>query len=218
VVVPSVGEDPTTVVAPVGQDPTLAIPSVAPADTGEPTAAYVAYAAAGPRPGEVDPIGKPPAPVYKKWWFWVIVGVVVLVVIIVAASAGSNNAPNVTTTTTTTPAPGTTMAPPITASPTTAPPTTAPPVTAPPTTTPPTTTSPPTTLPPTTTTPPTTAAPPTGAVGQAVPAGCSPLASSGNCYRAGETCPDADHGVSGTTATEGAVTCEDNDGWRWEPS
>ena len=47
---------------------------------------------------------------------------------------------------------------------------------------------------------------------------CSPVASSGNCYQAGEFCPNADHGMSGTTASGEAIICEDNNGWRWEPS
>ena len=57
-------------------------------------------------------------------------------------------------------------------------------------------------------------APPT----TAAPAGCYPTTSGGNCYRAGELCPDADHGQSGVAGNGEAITCEDNDGWRWEPS
>ena len=77
-----------------------------------------------------------------------------------------------------------------------------------------TTTAPPTTAAPTTvtTSPPTTAAP------AAPTSSCSPVASSGNCYQAGEYCPNADHGMSGTTASGEAIICEDNNGWRWEPS
>jgi hypothetical protein len=63
------------------------------------------------------------------------------------------------------------------------------------------------TLPPTTTPP--TAAP---------AAACSPATSSGNCYSAGEYCPDADHGASGTAGNGEAMVCEDNNGWRWEPA
>jgi hypothetical protein len=44
------------------------------------------------------------------------------------------------------------------------------------------------------------------------------MTSSGNCYSAGEFCSDADHGVSGTAGNGEAITCEDNNGWRWEPS
>ena len=41
---------------------------------------------------------------------------------------------------------------------------------------------------------------------------------SGNCYLAGEFCSNADHGLSGTTASGEAIVCEDNNGWRWEPA
>ena len=80
-------------------------------------------------------------------------------------------------------------------------------------------TVPPTTVPPTTTSPPTTVAPPPPAAPApaAVPT-CSPVAASGNCYQAGEFCSNADHGLSGTTASGEGITCEDNNGWRWEPS
>jgi hypothetical protein len=89
--------------------------------------------------------------------------------------------------------------------------------TVPPTTTTTTVTVPPTTTPPTappTTAPPTTSPPPTAAPASS----CSPTASSGNCYSAGEYCSNADHGVSGTAGNGEAITCEDNNGWRWEPS
>lgn len=89
---------------------------------------------------------------------------------------------------------------------TTVPPTTTT-VTVPPTTT---TTTPPTVPPPT----PPTSPPPTAAPA----AGCSPTTSSGNCYSAGEYCPNADHGASGTTGNGEAIVCEDNNGWRWEPA
>jgi len=73
-----------------------------------------------------------------------------------------------------------------------------------------TTTAPP--PPPTTTTtiyvPPTTAA----------PAGCHPLSDEGTCYEPGEYCRDDDHGASGVAGDGEAIMCEDNDGWRWEPS
>ena len=48
------------------------------------------------------------------------------------------------------------------------------------------------------------------------PAGCYPRASTGNCYRAGEYCPEADHGMHGIDANGNPIICEDNDGWRWE--
>jgi hypothetical protein len=44
------------------------------------------------------------------------------------------------------------------------------------------------------------------------------MTSSGNCYSAGEFCSNADHGVSGVAGNGEAITCEDNNGWRWEPS
>ena len=45
---------------------------------------------------------------------------------------------------------------------------------------------------------------------------CYPLTNGGNCYKPGEYCRDADHGASGIDAEGDAITCEDNDGWRWE--
>jgi hypothetical protein len=65
--------------------------------------------------------------------------------------------------------------------------------------------------------PPVSAAP-SPAPPASAPSGCYPTASSGNCYRAGELCPNADHGQSGVATNGEAITCEDNDGWRWEPS
>src|SRR6185437_7569750 len=58
-------------------------------------------------------------------------------------------------------------------------------------------------------------APPASA---AAPAACSPLTNGGKCYEPGETCRNADHGVSGVAGDGKAITCENNDGWRWEPS
>jgi hypothetical protein len=48
--------------------------------------------------------------------------------------------------------------------------------------------------------------------------GCYPLTNGGNCYEPGEYCRDSDHGVSGVAGDGEAITCLDNDGWRWEPS
>jgi hypothetical protein len=48
-------------------------------------------------------------------------------------------------------------------------------------------------------------------------AGCYPLTSAGNCYEPGEYCSDADHGMHGVAGDGGAIVCEDNNGWRWEP-
>jgi hypothetical protein len=49
-------------------------------------------------------------------------------------------------------------------------------------------------------------------------ASCSPLTNGGNCYEPGEFCRKSDHGSSGVAGDGKAITCEDNDGWRWEPS
>jgi hypothetical protein len=64
---------------------------------------------------------------------------------------------------------------------------------------------------PTTTSPP---APPT----TAAPVGCHPTSAAGNCYRAGEFCSDADHGLTGTDGSGAAIICENNNGYRWEPA
>jgi hypothetical protein len=52
----------------------------------------------------------------------------------------------------------------------------------------------------------------------AAPASCHPLTNGGNCYEPGEYCRDSDHDVSGVAGDGKAITCEDNDGWRWEPA
>jgi hypothetical protein len=49
-------------------------------------------------------------------------------------------------------------------------------------------------------------------------AGCSPLSDSGSCYEPGEYCRDSDHGMSGVAGDGETITCEDNNGWRWEPT
>jgi len=59
-------------------------------------------------------------------------------------------------------------------------------------------------------------APPPAA--SAAPTGCHPLTNAGNCYEPGEYCRDSDHGVSGIAGDGEPIICEDNDGWRWEPS
>lgn len=48
-------------------------------------------------------------------------------------------------------------------------------------------------------------------------AGCHPLSDEGTCYEPGEFCRNTDHGLSGVAGDGKAITCEDNDGWRWEP-
>lgn len=65
-------------------------------------------------------------------------------------------------------------------------------------------TTPPTTVPATTTT--------------TTDPGCYPLDSEGNCYEPGEYCPTADHGMTGIAGDGKQITCEDNNGWRWEPT
>ena len=52
----------------------------------------------------------------------------------------------------------------------------------------------------------------------AAPASCHPLTSGGNCYEPGEKCRNSDHSASGLAGDGKAITCEDYDGWRWEPS
>jgi len=52
----------------------------------------------------------------------------------------------------------------------------------------------------------------------AAPASCHPLTNGGNCYEPGEFCRSADHGASGVAGDGKAITCENNDGWRWEPA
>jgi hypothetical protein len=50
------------------------------------------------------------------------------------------------------------------------------------------------------------------------PVSCTPLSNEGTCYEPGEFCRSSDHGASGIAGDGKAITCEDNDGWRWEPS
>jgi hypothetical protein len=83
-----------------------------------------------------------------------------------------------------------------------------------------------TTIPPTTTTttapPPTTTTtayvPPPPPPTTAAPAGCHPLSDAGHCYTAGEACRDSDHGVTGVAGNGETITCENNNGYRWEPT
>lgn len=39
----------------------------------------------------------------------------------------------------------------------------------------------------------------------------------GNCYRAGEFCPDSLHGQT-VQGESGPILCTNNNGWRWEPA
>lgn len=50
------------------------------------------------------------------------------------------------------------------------------------------------------------------------PTGCYPISDEGTCYEPGEYCRADDYGTSGIAGDGEAITCEDNDGWRWEPS
>jgi uncharacterized protein YkwD len=59
---------------------------------------------------------------------------------------------------------------------------------------------------------------PTASPAAAAPAGCHPLSNEGTCYEPGEYCRNADHGVSGMAGDGEAITCEYNNGWRWEPA
>ena len=52
----------------------------------------------------------------------------------------------------------------------------------------------------------------------ATPAGCYPTSHEGTCYEPGEYCREDDHGISGVAGDGKAITCENNDGWRWEPA
>lgn len=50
------------------------------------------------------------------------------------------------------------------------------------------------------------------------PAGCYPISDEGTCYEPGEYCRYDDEGVTGVAGDGETITCQDNDGWRWEPS
>jgi hypothetical protein len=47
---------------------------------------------------------------------------------------------------------------------------------------------------------------------------CYPLSDEGTCYEPGEYCRDSDQGTTGVAGDGETITCEDNDGLRWEPS
>jgi hypothetical protein len=63
---------------------------------------------------------------------------------------------------------------------------------------------------------PPTPAPPTSAPPAAT--SCYPISDEGTCYEPGEFCRDDDHGMTGLAGDGETITCEDNDGWRWEPT
>jgi hypothetical protein len=56
------------------------------------------------------------------------------------------------------------------------------------------------------------------AAGSSSPSSCYPQTKSGNCYEPGEMCRKGDRGSSGVSGGGESIRCEDNDGWRWEPS
>lgn len=61
-----------------------------------------------------------------------------------------------------------------------------------------------------------TKAPPVQQSAPAAGGGCSPRSAAGNCYKSGEFCPAADHGITGTDAHGGAIACKlDGARWRW---
>jgi hypothetical protein len=70
-------------------------------------------------------------------------------------------------------------------------------------------------------TPSSTPPPPPAATTSPPPAAttsCHPLSDEGTCYEPGEYCRASDQGVTGIAGDGETITCEDNDGLRWEPS
>ena len=65
---------------------------------------------------------------------------------------------------------------------------------------------------------PSTPAPAPSPIPIPAPIGCYPLSNEGTCYEPGEYCRTADIGTSGVAGDGEAITCEYNNGWRWEPS
>jgi cardiolipin synthase len=49
-------------------------------------------------------------------------------------------------------------------------------------------------------------------------AACYPIDDEGGCYEPGEYCRDDDHGATGRAGDGETITCEDDNGWYWEPS
>jgi hypothetical protein len=149
----------------------------------------------------------------KKWyrhrWPWIVLAILVLLIIIGNLTSNPKNTRASVATTTT--AAAKTIAKPKQASPATTRPT---PTTTRATVAPTTraTIPPPTreTVPPTTSPPTTAALPPT-----TVAATECYIDPEGNCYRAGEYCPDTLHGQT-VQGEDGPIICENNDGWRWE--
>lgn len=46
---------------------------------------------------------------------------------------------------------------------------------------------------------------------------CYPTTDEGGCYEPGEYCRTSDEGTTGVAGDGKSITCEDNNGWRWEP-
>lgn len=46
---------------------------------------------------------------------------------------------------------------------------------------------------------------------------CSPLSSTGHCYKPGQMCPSTSYGRTGIGDGGEPIKCVDNNGWRWEP-
>jgi hypothetical protein len=131
----------------------------------------------------------------------------VLIVIIANVTQGSKNTANRSTSTTNGGAGATTS---------TSPPATAAIDTIPPVSTVPPTTATPHAVAPATTAPPATQPPTTAAVAPPATTGCY-IDPEGNCYFAGEYCPDKLHGQT-VQGGSGLIICENNNGWRWEPA
>jgi len=83
---------------------------------------------------------------------------------------------------------------------------------------PPPTTTPPRPPSPITTTTRAPAPPPPPPPTTVAPAGCYPLSNENTCYEPGEYCRDDNHGQTGRAGDGETITCEDNNGWRWEPT
>jgi hypothetical protein len=60
---------------------------------------------------------------------------------------------------------------------------------------------------------PTTSPPVTSATAPSTTAGCS-VDAQGNCYQAGSSCPESDHGQT-LQGGNGPLTCRDDNGWHW---
>ena len=92
------------------------------------------------------------------------------------------------------------------------------PVAAPATPTTTATTAAPASIPTTTAPPPPTTAPTPSPSTTSAPASCYPLTDGGNCYQPGEYCRNSDHGATGRAGDGETIVCQDNNGWRWEPT